>query len=292
VIDNKDKSEILLLGTDVTAPSGSPDDHWTKTKARSAKANGIFSAPDVDGKKVPVTHTFPDRDLAKNIAITRARNHVSSGTVVPLYLTQTTGELYPRVKALSSFDSTLRDQMWSIGPTDGEERFFVDGNRLHSGLTWQCKETEDQQRVDHQPSKEPWGYATPVIALGQEEAEASRTDRHITAYRVNKADVTASKTGGVDTPSALRATTEGSNIPRTKIIELTQEEIESRGLRKKADEAQQGRSEYWAQGGADEQGRPLQKGVMTEEQAKRKFLKDFEVDENLAEKARPLQDLG
>ena len=30
---------------------------------------------------------------------------------------------------------------------------------------------------------------------------------------------------------------------------------------------------------------------MTEEQAKRKFLKDFEADENLAEKAKPLQDL-
>ena len=153
-----------------------------------------------------------------------------------------------------------------MGPSGSEDRFIVDGNRLRSGLTWQREKT-DGQTGDKYVGGTSWGFATPIIALEQEEAEATRADRHITAYRVNKADLITSenKTG---TPSAFRATMEGSNIPRTKIIELTQEEIESRGLRKKADAAQQGRSEYWAQGGSDKNGLPVSRGTMTEEQAK------------------------
>ena len=69
VIDNKNRSEILMLGTDVTAPGNSPESHWTKSKAKDAKANGMFSASDMNRKKVFVTHTFLDRDLAKRIAI-------------------------------------------------------------------------------------------------------------------------------------------------------------------------------------------------------------------------------
>ena len=260
VIDNTSNSEVVevcLLGTDVTCPRGNKEDQWEKTRAKSEKANGILSALDVDGKYVHITHTFPSWKQASRIANRLAHDHISSGTEIPLYLVKTRGELYPRIRANDSFRTILKNQMWSVGPSGSEDRFIVDGNRLRSGLTWQRERTEDQPERDHIGGV-PWGYATPIIALEQEEAEASGADRHITAYHVNKADVTASESQ-TGTPSASRATTEGSNIPRTKIIELTQEEIESRGLRKKADEAQQKRSEYWAREAATNMAFPQNK---------------------------------
>ena len=114
MIDNTSNSEVqevCLLGTDVTCPRGNKEDQWERTRAKCEKASGLLSARDVTGKNVRITHTFSSQGQANRVTNRLAHDHISSGTEIPLYLVETRGELYPRIRANDSFGNILRNQM-------------------------------------------------------------------------------------------------------------------------------------------------------------------------------------
>jgi hypothetical protein len=98
-------------------------------------------------------------------------------------------------------------------------------------------------------------------------------------------------------PTAYPAMTASNDVPRTIIHRIPDEKIASRGLRAVADAAQKARREFWILGGrrAEKDGGMLnarfKEDEMTEEEAKRHFLSDFESDLGLAKEAEPLRDL-
>jgi hypothetical protein len=69
-----------------------------------------------------------------------ARHYITLETVVPLFLQNDQGDLWPKVKAPEYFAAALQNQLWTVTPSNGGTSFPIEGDVLQEGLSSHGKE--------------------------------------------------------------------------------------------------------------------------------------------------------
>jgi hypothetical protein len=217
-----------------------------------------------------------------------ARHYITAETTILLFLHHNQGDLWPKVKAPNYFAAALRNQLWTVAPNNGGTTFPIDGDVLREGLP--CPGKEIIGEFGGNSYEDAWGYASPIMAQDQEGVDKLKEKfennngscRFIDPVFGGKNDLPPIIHG------AFRATAATKGVPRTTIHLLTPEEIASRGPRASADAAQMARRDFWTQGGikskedikkyGDKVNDAFGLNDTTKEEAKERFLKDFESD--------------
>jgi hypothetical protein len=140
--------------------------------------------------------------------------------------------IWPVITAKKSSYHALKNQLWTVTPAPGTQ-FTAEGDNLRSGLSFLGREIVKREKG------ETWGFATPVTPLVEEDVDRENAKHHINARRVSSyvAGEQVSEESSQKAPTAYRATIASSDVPRTKVHRIPDEEIKSRGLRSAADAA-------------------------------------------------------
>jgi hypothetical protein len=85
-------------------------------------------------------NAYQNQSDAFKIANMLARHYIAPETVVPLFLQHSQGDLWPKMKAPEYFAAALRNQLWTVTPSNGGTSFPIEGDELHDGLSCLGKE--------------------------------------------------------------------------------------------------------------------------------------------------------